>query len=422
LLAVLRWTYNRALVEQIVLFGSPKRVRIPRDKVEFVMAASNAATDGLPDPQAKWDLFLIAGGGLLLIIAVLWGITLSLQPTRSIRRVTSTAAPAPTYIGSQSCAACHPGEAAAHSRSGHARTLRRAAEIPLAKRLVETRVADPEDPAVTWGYSLRDGKFFSERRTAGAVERLAIDYAFGSGHHATTFVSLTDGTDDHPTSIEHRMTVFAHKELPDITPGQARDGDREGIGPRGRHHSTEKTLKCFECHTTTTSNRGPLALDEATMIRNIGCERCHGPAGSHVDAAQRGAGKALLAMPFGPERWTVQEQLRMCGDCHRLPEMGDPNLIRSDNPVLARFQPIGLMKSACYRKSSETLSCVTCHDPHSRTSTNQAAYESVCLSCHQGAGRTPCKIAAKSGCINCHMPRRDVSRGMMMTDHWIRSP
>jgi hypothetical protein len=96
-------------------------------------------------------------------------------------------------------------------------------------------------------------------------------------------------------------------------------------------------------------------------------------------------------------------------------------MIKPEYPVLVRFQPVGLMQSACYLKSQGALSCSTCHDPHARTSTDTPAYEAVCLSCHRGPSKTPCKVSPTAGCVGCHMPRRDASRGMMMTDHWIRS-
>jgi len=301
--------------------------------------------------------------------------------------------------------------------------LRPAARTPQAIRLNGATFADPERPGASWSYSLRDGQFWTERREGEEVERFLIDYAFGSGHHATTFVTLTNHTPDSPTMLEHRLTVYAHKEAPDITAGQgqARGPNRPGIGPSGRHFPTGSTLKCFECHTTAMSNRGPHVLDEATMIPNVGCERCHGPGRVHVEAAQRGAEDVELAMPFGLGPGKAADEIRMCGSCHRLPETVDRALIRPENPSLVRFQPVGLMQSACYRKSKGTLSCASCHDPHAKTSADLPAYEAACLSCHRGPSQTPCKVSPATGCVGCHMPRRDATRGMMMADHWIRS-
>ena len=284
-------------------------------------------------------------------------------------------------------------------------------------------LADPERPGATWSYHLREGRLWTERREAGEVERFLIDYAFGSGRHATTFITMTDRTPDRPTMVEHRLTIYAHREAPDITPGQgrARGPHAEGVNPSGRRYSPAGTLKCFECHTTVTSDRGPLVLDEATMIPDVGCERCHGPGRSHVEAARRGAAEPALAMPFGTSRATPAEEMRLCGGCHRLPENVERGLIRTDNPTFVRFQPVGLMQSACYRQSRGGLSCTSCHDPHTRTSTDRGAYEAVCLSCHHAPAQTACKVSPATGCVGCHMPRRDATRGMMMTDHWIRA-
>jgi hypothetical protein len=196
---------------------------------------------------------------------------------------------------------------------------------------------------------------------------------------------------------------------------------KPGIRPSGRHFESAETLKCFECHTTATSDRGPAFLDERTMIPNVGCESCHGPGQMHTQAAKAGSDETKLTMPFGIGGWTSAQEIRMCGACHRLPETVGPALIRPDNPTLVRFQPVGLMQSACYKKSKGTLSCATCHDPHAKTSTDLRAYELVCLSCHQGSAGTVCRVSPSNGCVGCHMPRRDASRGMMMADHWIRS-
>ena len=301
--------------------------------------------------------------------------------------------------------------------------MRRAGNSPTARRLAGGTFPDPERPGVSWTYTLRDGQFKTERHEGGVVERFVIDYAFGSGRHATTFVTLTDRTPDHPTMIEHRLTVFAHNKAPDMTPGQgqSRRPENQGITPSGRRYPTSSTLKCFECHTILTSDRGPLVLDEARMIPNIGCERCHGPGRAHVNAARSGASDAALAMPFGIDRWSADDEIRLCGSCHRLPETVEPALIRPDNAGFVRFQPVGLMQSACFRKSPGRLSCSTCHDPHTKTSTGRGSYETICLSCHGGPSQTNCKVSPTTGCVECHMPRRDATRGMMMTDHWIRS-
>jgi Cytochrome c554 and c-prime len=290
-----------------------------------------------------------------------------------------------------------------------------------ARGLDAVSAADPELPDVTWKYALRDGKLTTERIDSAQVERFVIEYVFGSGRHAATFLTLTGRDPSHPASLEHRLTAFTHSGTLGLTPGQSLSGHATGNTTHGRFLAEKDTLKCFGCHTTRSSDQGPEVLSEATMIANVTCERCHGPASAHLAATSRGAKGEALRMPFGPERWTTAQQMEMCGRCHRLPAMVRPGSIRIDNPALVRHQPVGLMQSACFQKSHGTLNCVSCHDPHARPSRDTAAYEAVCLSCHGGKAGNPCPIGPKTGCIPCHMPIRDVGRGMKMTDHWIRS-
>jgi Cytochrome c554 and c-prime len=331
---------------------------------------------------------------------------------------------APTqYVGGADCRECHPAQAAAHARSGHARTLFRVEGSPLVGRLDGVTVDDPERPGVTWTYRRQGDALATERREAGAVERFLLEYAFGSGRHATTFVTLTSRDPMDPALIEHRLSLFAHQPLPGVTPGQSLAGKATGNTPAGRHHGRSNTLKCFGCHTTVTSDRGRDVLDLSAMISNVTCERCHGPARDHVAAARAGRPEGDLRMRLGPGRTSPSAELAFCGQCHRLPSMiaAGPASIVPENTTLVRHQPVGLMQSACYNRTGGGLSCSTCHDPHARPSTDTAAYEAVCLSCHGGPEKTACRVDPKGGCIGCHMPLRDTTRGMKFTDHWIRA-
>jgi hypothetical protein len=364
---------------------------------------------------------LIGSLGILVIA----GMLILVQSPPASRGFLRTAEPVKRspihrYVGDVNCRSCHPNEYALHRHSGHARTLRPAGAISLARWLNRRAAEDPERPGVTWSYELSDGRLTAQRTEAGTVDRFLVEYAFGSGHHATTFVSLTERDPTRPIALEHRLTYFAHSQSLGLTPGQSLTSHAAGNSPRGRIHTNDDTLKCFGCHATATSDRGPDVLDETTLIPNVSCERCHGAGRLHVEAARRGTVENDASIRFRLGRWTADEQLRLCGSCHRLPSMMQPGSIRVDNPALVRHQPVGLMQSACYIRSSGALTCLTCHDPHARTSQDRPAYEAICLSCHQSPSQASCRISARANCLNCHMPRRDVTRGMVMTDHWIR--
>jgi hypothetical protein len=157
------------------------------------------------------------------------------------------------------------------------------------------------------------------------------------------------------------------------------------------------------------------------MIPNISCERCHGPGRSHVEQARNGTPAARLGMPLVPGG-DVSTEVRSCGTCHRLPHQFSPWEIRPENDILARFPSVGLMQSRCYSASQGGLRCTICHDPHARVAHEPAMYQEVCLSCHRAAPQKTCSTSPNSGCITCHMPLRDVGRGLNFTDHWIRVP
>ena len=348
-------------------------------------------------------------------------------PTRGVR-ASREAAPGGSvqaaFVGDQACAGCHPGEAAYHRRSGHSRALRRATESRAAKLLDGESFPDEEDADVLWSFALRDGALTTRRAAGGRVESWVIDYAFGSGRHATTFVSLTGRAASHPVALEHRLTYFAKDGSFGTTPGQTKGSpvDPEEIKESGRELGTEKTLECFGCHTTLLSANGQGELDPATMVANISCERCHGPGRDHVSAARLGAED--LRMPFGSGSGSgsnsAELQMRLCGQCHRHPDMAPAGSIEPDNLEIVRFQPVGLMQSKCYTRSRGALSCTTCHDPHARVSNDRAAYESVCLSCHSAPPKTVCGASRSTGCVSCHMPELDSGQKVLFHDHWIR--
>ena len=104
------------------------------------------------------------------------------------------------------------------------------------------------------------------------------------------------------------------------------------------------------------------------------------------------------------------------------------------DPLLARFQPIGLSLSKCYLQSEGKLNCVTCHDPHARASASRAEYDKICLNCHGGTRRLA-RVAANPGVppvvcsvspgiavsnATCLRVAVDLGQHVRFSDHWIR--
>lgn len=356
---------------------------------------------------------VVAVGGPLL---VLWFL-----PSRpavksgASRKVTSA-----DYIGARSCSQCHPGESSAHARSGHARTLRPGAMVEVARWLDGRTAVDPEHPESSWTYALRDHDLIASRTEDGRVTEHRLDYALGSGAHAMTFVGLTGrDAEGRALGLEHRLSYFAGRQALDVTPAQEAGSNPTGRSADGHALTADETAKCLSCHATRISADDERLLDPAAIMPDVSCERCHGPGRSHVEAARRGEKPA--PMPFGESKPAAAAlNVRLCGQCHRLPEFVPRDQIRPDNAILARFQPVGLMQSQCYTQSNGTLSCSTCHDPHAPVSRDKAGYESICLSCHAAPPQHACPVSPQSDCLKCHMPPRDSGNGLMFSDHWIR--
>jgi hypothetical protein len=327
------------------------------------------------------------------------------------------------YVGEQACARCHPGETAAHSGSGHHRTLWPAGEGALARWLDGKRILDPELAGVEWFYRLRGKELDVERRQQGKVERMSLEFGVGSGKHGVSYVTTIPGPDPSAdrAAVEHRFSYFTASRQLQITLGQEReDASRLRIphGLFGRPLAPDRALACLACHATLTSREKLDHLDPATLIPNVSCERCHGPGRDHIEAIAAGQTDDLkMPMTLLTE---PRYQVEQCGECHRLPSAVASSSLRRDDPNIVRLQSVGLFQSACFQNGLGTLKCTSCHEPHARTSRDHQAYEAVCLECHQAGGpRRACPVSPGENCIRCHMPRRDVPGGFVFTDHWI---
>jgi len=392
--------------------------------------------------------------GRLLETAVLGGVVLALtglvtwwgwfaprdsdsrRSDRASEPVVSRSDPSDPYIGSQACAECHPGIAAYQVQSGHAKTLRRAEERLLARWLDGRTFPDPEAIDLAWRYELNEDGLFIERLESGRASGGPLDFAFGSTQHATTFVSVTDPEAGPIEGVEHRMTYYPDLDAMALTPGHSAPMVPPGftMSPFGRPLDHDTVLECFGCHTVRTSRQGAGHLDFESMIPNVGCEACHGPGRAHVEAARLQGPPEDLAMPFGTGSAAAAPEAvnTLCAECHR-PNTTLPDRIVPGNRNIIRFQSIGMAQSACF-KSGVGMTCLTCHDPHRELETDRAAYEPICLSCHDGqhspqgsqpialepAQETLCPTSPTNGCLDCHMPRLELVAGLAFSDHWIR--
>lgn len=373
------------------------------------------------------ELLVVAGLALLLVAGLtVWGVGKARQgnPEAGGRAPQAVGSIVDRLVGDHVCAECHPGESALFARSGHSRTLYPIAKSTVAQQLDGRSFPDPDLPGVVWTYHFQDGTFTIDRVEDDATESMGVDYAFGSDSHATTFVTVVDGPGHAPAVFEHRLTHYRAGDTMGITPGQEEGSAMFGRMHSGRRSAEAETVHCFGCHATLTSAEGKSRFDARTMVMNVSCESCHGPGRDHVAATRSAAPNAELAMDYGPGRYKADDQMRLCGQCHRHPDMAPPGSIRPGNVEIVRFQPVGLMQSPCYKGSRGAMTCATCHDPHAPSSTDPSHYDRICLNCHLGEGKRQCTLptALDGNCAGCHMPKQDSGQGVLFADHWIRVP
>jgi hypothetical protein len=297
-----------------------------------------------------------------------------------------------TTLTAADCAACHPVEAKLHSQSAHAAALMAPQGSPFVNHLSGKPLGEAAD-----GYA------FVYRQTLDGVDATAqrgsdsatapIVWMFGSGRQGQTPVLSYHGS-----FIEHRVSYYTAVGY-GITIGQENGVSPNAAKALGWVESASDAQKCFHCHSTSANN-------ELTKVEpGVQCIRCHAGAEEHA----QGRGK-----PVNPGKLDHLAQVQLCGECHRLkPVSGNERDIGN-----VRFQPLRLMKSACFR--SGNIECTSCHPAHRDAQRDRPdVYNQACAGCH--ANQSAHVASERStNCIGCHMPKVSPAPALTFTDHFIR--
>lgn len=309
-----------------------------------------------------------------------------------------------------SCIQCH-SQATEFADTGHAKTLRRASSLDsksLLSMLAEAEGAIAENTEI----AERNGKLVAMTRSDDTQHELELDWCFGSGTHACTWVSTMPDSHGNTDVLEFRWTWFASTKGFALTPGQPKSKGDSCVSALGLLFDGPKARRCFSCHSTVL----PVThsqFDETKIRPGVTCQRCHGPREKHIQTDG-----AFHSPEWGPT--DRMEAVRRCAVCHRLPEEKSPEEIVPDNPEIVRFQPMGLMQSACFLSSE--MRCTTCHDPHRPMGQQDSGGIWQCIQCHnpEVATHTLCGLSKNDNCLDCHMPKVEVGFPVRFTDHWIR--
>ena len=119
-----------------------------------------------------------------------------------------------TYLGADSCGACHAEQVETQSASGHARSLARTGRHRLASSFVP---AGPlaRDGGISYSYRADGANLQVDVAAPGERLGLRLEWAFGAGEQAVTFV----GQLDRNRYVEHHNSYYAATDSLATTPG-----------------------------------------------------------------------------------------------------------------------------------------------------------------------------------------------------------
>ena len=370
------------------------------------------------------------------------------------------------FVGAESCAGCHAGEAAAWKGSQHAKAMQHATEATV---LADFNDAEFEYAGTTSTFFRRDGKFYVS--TDGADGKLAdfeISHVFGLYPLQQYLIAFPDGRMQ-ALSIawDARPTAEGGQRWYHLYPNERITGDDPLHWTRS---SQNWNWMCADCHTTNLDRNYDAASNTyatAWSEMNVACEACHGPGRDHVAWAKREPGSEKFAQGHGlvvalderkGVRWvpvpttgnaarSVQlasrRELGVCAQCHsrrapfakgmdhdgRLLETHDISLLSdglyfADGQQLDEVYNVGSFLQS--KMHAAGVTCSDCHDPHSGKP--RAAGNAVCAQCH-----LPTKYdapahtlhptgSAGAQCAACHMPTRNYMGIDARHDHSFRVP
>jgi hypothetical protein len=320
------------------------------------------------------------------------------------------------YAGSEKCAECHESISSSYSHTAH---------------FLSTRIAS--DSSVTGNFSKDSNELFvddstrimMEKRDSGLYQVLYINnkqvfaYRFDLVMGAVKGQTYLSWHDKRLYQLPVSYITALHRWA--SSPGYA-------LG--GLNFSRLITKDCFECHSSFANRdeKGLLDFRETpkTWVFNIDCERCHGPASTHVQFHEENPNEKLsqFIVPF--KSLSRQQRIDLCAVCHSgnnnillksrfAFKMGDslrsymiPLYDRNHQLDVHGNQTQLLSQSKCFKSSD--LECSNCHNTHVNERGFVNVYNEYCQRCHS-PGNHFCTIATdtnivfiKNNCTRCHMP------------------
>lgn len=323
------------------------------------------------------------------------------------------------YLGPHACAACHADRVTDFLATRHylACVLPESNAMPVGFAPGKGAFI-PHGGSVRFEMTQARGEFLQTaiRSTPTGEERISspIGLVYGAGAESDEvyFTWHDDRLSELPMSWLHPLGEWGTASF-----------DRDGSGDFSRG----TTPRCMECHNTWMEHKPGTRnqYQREAMILGVTCEVCHGPGRDHVAFHQTHPEARSGQAVIHPKRLSRELQMDLCAQCHSnaLKHRGPAFNYRPGQPLAAHYKTLVtknpeddhvanqvtyLRESKCFQKS-ETLTCVTCHNPHkAKALQDRGTGRSACLECHQVADcreRDRLPAAVQDNCVGCHMPK-----------------
>lgn len=330
------------------------------------------------------------------------------------------------YVGDAACLSCHRSQSLSYLHTSHHLTSQIANTDSILGSFKDgsniLTIVDPTrvtaQPGLFFKMEKKDGNYYETAVTGWGTDLQTrterIDVITGSGVRGVTYL-YWQGDKLYELPVSYWTVGHQWINSPGYENGSA-------------NFSRPVNPGCLECHATYIKplSSDPLtnSYEKDTLITGISCETCHGPGVDHIAKQRAGSATKEDQAILNPAKFSRDRQVDLCALCHngiQREAIAPTFSYMPGQPLSDYFKPIpsdtvehpdvhgnqvGLLeKSRCYR-SSQTMTCSTCHDVHApeRAATS---YSDRCLSCHKWESCGMSKTIGqkiKTDCIDCHMP------------------
>jgi len=344
------------------------------------------------------------------------------------------------FVDERTCSSCHADQAAAFSKSHHAKAMALADEETVRGDFDNSRF---EHDGVVTTFTRRDDRFFVNTEGAdGNQAEFEVKYTFAYEPLQQYLIDIGGGrlqALDIAWDTVRRQWFWLGNGTP-AKPGST----YHWTGPFYRWNRT-----CIDCHSTDPQAKFQPQTNEyesTYVATSIGCQSCHGPGAKHVASAQSGNASSAVK----PDTGLPTVDAGICFACHaRRTKLLDgyqpgkpfldyfsPALLRQDlyfpdGQILDEVFEYGSFQQSKMARAGVT--CLDCHRPHDAGL--KAEGNALCTQCHtetkperfvnqdpSGLFDTPEHTRHQAGstgaqCANCHMPERTYMKVDPRRDH-----